>query len=249
MEKAAIGVIPARYASTRLPGKPLVSIAGKPLIQWVWEAVQACRELDAVIVATDDERIQSACAKFGAQVVMTSPNCHTGSDRIAEAIRKVDHGIVVNIQGDEPLIDPETIDQCVRLLRDDVEAGVVSAMTPFQSEEDYTQPHMVKVVTDSLGYAMYFSRAPIPDVRRLSESELKAVPPAMKHVGLYVYRRRALEQFVVLPPSRYEEVEKLEQLRLLEAGIRIRMIQVKEAAVGVDTPEDVSRVEKLLKAQ
>lgn len=247
MKKNAIGVIPARYPSTRLPGKPLIQIAGKSLIQWVWESAKRCQNLDAVLVATDDERILTECARFGAEVVMTSPDCPSGSDRIAEAIHGRPQDIVVNIQGDEPLIDPSTIDACVQTLTDDPAAGVSSAMTPFRPEEDYTQPHMVKVVTDSLGHAMYFSRAPIPDLRRLDAAERKAASAPMKHVGLYAYRRAVLEQFVTMAPSRYEILEKLEQLRLLEAGVKIRMITIDHAAIGVDTPEDVAIVEQMLR--
>ncbi len=246
MKDRVIGVIPARYASTRLPAKPLVQIAGKPLIQWVWEAAARCATLDEIVVATDDERILTLCGSIGARAVMTSPDCPSGSDRIAEAVRGGIHEIIVNIQGDEPLIDPVTVDACVNALRNDPNAGVCSAMTPFREGENYADPNMVKVVTDSRGYAMYFSRAPIPDMIRLSPEERSAAAPPMKHVGLYVYRRSALDEYVTLPPSRYELVEKLEQLRLLEAGIKIRMVSIDTAAVGVDTPEDVARVEKLL---
>lgn len=246
MIEKVVGVIPARYASTRLPGKPLIEIGGKPLVKWVWEAAGRCETLDEIIVATDDERIRGVCEGFGARVVMTGVDCPSGSDRMEEAVRGMDCDIVVNIQGDEPLIDPVTVDACVEALVNDPEAGVASAMIPFKDEEDYRLPHMVKVVTDRAGYAMYFSRAPIPDRSRLGENELADGARPMKHVGLYVYRRAALERFVSLPPSRYELTEKLEQLRLLEAGVRIRMIEVSSAAVGVDTPEDVVVVEGLL---
>jgi len=246
MADSVIGVIPARFASTRLPGKPLVVIAGKPLVQWVWEAASRCELIGRLLIATDDARIVEACRAFGAETVMTSAECPSGSDRLAEAIRGVAGDVIVNIQGDEPLIDPATIDLAVEALLKDANAAVTSAMVPFAADEDYTQPHMVKVVTDKSGYAMYFSRAPIPDMRRLDAAERNSAPAAMKHVGLYVYRRQALETFVTLPPSRYELMEKLEQLRLLEAGMRIRMIEVGAAAVGVDTPEDVEVVEKLL---
>ncbi len=249
MREKVVGVIPARFASTRLPGKPLIEIAGKPLVRWVWEAAGRCETLDEIIVATDDERIRGVCEGFGARVVMTSPECPSGSDRMEEAVRGMECDIVVNIQGDEPLMDPGTVDGCVRVLAEDGAAGVVSAMTPFGEGEDYTLPHLVKVVTDSVGYAMYFSRAPIPDVRRLSAEELAGVPRPMKHVGLYVYRREALERFVALEPSRYEVIEKLEQLRLMEAGVKIRMVEVESAAVGVDTPEDVAVVEGLLRGR
>lgn len=265
MSEKVLGVIPARYASTRLPGKPLVDIAGKPLVRWVWEAARRCSTLDDVVIATDDDRIKQACEAFGAAVAMTSPDCPSGSDRIAEAINGRDCAVVVNIQGDEPLIDPGTVDKCVEALLRDPGAGVASAMVPFEGGEDYTEPHMVKVVTDAAGYAMYFSRAPIPDMRRLTDEERLAargvggpgaaegvdraegqVARPMKHVGLYVYRRSTLEQFISLAPSRYELTEKLEQLRLLEAGVKIRMVEISEAAIGVDTPEDVELVARRL---
>lgn len=247
MPEKVIGVIPARYASSRLPGKPLINIAGKSLVQWVWEAAQRCTTLDDQLVATDDVRIARECERIGARVAMTSPLCPSGSDRIAEAVAALPHQVIVNIQGDEPLIDPETIDACVTALAEDPNAGVASAMTVFRPHENYLEPHMVKVVTDSHGYAMYFSRAAIPDIRRLSEKEKTQAPAAMKHVGLYVYRRSVLENYVQLPASKYEKLEKLEQLRLLETGIRIRMVEVPAAAIGVDTPEDIVRVEQLLK--
>lgn len=245
-----VGVIPARYASTRLPGKPLVEIAGKPLVQWVWEAARRASALEGLLIATDDERIAAAARGFGAEVTMTPPECPSGTDRIAAALQGRDAQIVVNVQGDEPLLNPDTVDACVAALIDDREAAVASAMTPIADAEAFRAPSVVKVVTDARSRAMYFSRAPIPDMSRLTAPEEQAgAPVPMKHLGLYVYRREALEAFVSMPPSRYEMTEKLEQLRFLEAGYRIRMIEVAEDAVGVDTPEDVARVEKLLARQ
>lgn len=247
MNQYVIGVIPARFASTRLPGKPLADVAGKPLIQWVWEACKRCERLDRIIVATDDSRISEACDGMGAEWAMTSVDCPSGSDRIYEAVNGLEFDVVVNIQGDEPLIDPKIIDRCVSAILSDDQAGVSSAMIPFQPGEDYTWPDMVKVVTDTNGYAMYFSRAPIPDVRRLSGEELAAAPLPMKHVGIYVYRKAALEQFVLLQPSKYELIEKLEQLRVLESGIKIRMVEIDSPAIGVDTPEDLEHVRRILR--
>lgn len=246
MSPRVIGVIPARYASTRLPGKPLADIAGKPLIRWVWEACKKCETLDRIIIATDDSRISEACDAMGAEWAMTSVDCPSGSDRIYEAVNGLEFDVVVNIQGDEPLIDPKIIDRCVSAILSDDQAGVCSAMIPFQPGEDYTRPDMVKVVTDANGYAMFFSRAPIPDVRRLSGEELAAAPLPMKHVGIYVYRKTALEQFVLMQPSKYELIEKLEQLRVLESGIRIRMVEIDSPAIGVDTPEDLEHVRRIL---
>jgi len=247
MNDKVIGVIPARYGSTRLPGKALIEIAGKTLTQWVWEAASQCKSIDDLLIATDDQRIADACVRFGAKWVMTSPDCPSGSDRIAEAVRQFPHQVIVNIQGDEPLLDPAVIDRCVGALQSDRAAGVCSAMTPFKAGEDYTASSMVKVVTDIRGYAMYFSRAPIPDRRRLSQQKAAQAPAPMKHVGLYIYRRDVLDQFVSSPPSQYELLEKLEQLRLLEAGVKIKMITVNQGAVGVDTPEDVEIVEQLIR--
>jgi 3-deoxy-manno-octulosonate cytidylyltransferase (CMP-KDO synthetase) len=241
-----IGVIPSRYASSRLPGKPLIKLAGKPLVQWVWEAASKCETLDAVLVATDDERIAECCRGFGADVVMTARECPSGTDRIAEALTGRGHDIVVNIQGDEPLMNPATVDAAVRALQANQKASVASAMVRLRSEEDYRASSVVKVVVAQNGTAMYFSRAPLPDASRLDLLDLGKVP-AYKHLGLYVYRREALERIVALPPSTYEQVEKLEQLRFLEAGYVIQMIEVESDSVGVDTPEDVARVELLLR--
>ena len=243
------GVIPARYASTRLPAKPLVMLAGKPLIQWVWEAARHCGKIHEVLVATDDERIRAVVRQFGGEAVMTPPECPSGTDRIAAALAGRNADIVVNIQGDEPLMNPTVVDAAVDALVRDPEASVASAMTPIKSLEDYRAPHVVKVVVSEAGHALYFSRAPIPDRSRLSAHEALNAPAPMKHLGLYVYRRAALEDFVKRPPSHYEVLEKLEQLRFLEAGHRIRMIEVAEDAVGVDTPEDVPRAEALLLAR
>jgi 3-deoxy-manno-octulosonate cytidylyltransferase (CMP-KDO synthetase) len=247
MKDKVIGVIPSRFASTRLPGKPLVDLCGKPMIQWVYEAACRAITLDEVLVATDDLRVVEACRSFGAVAIMTSEACASGSDRILEALAGQPCDIVVNVQGDEPLIAPETIDRCVSALTADPQADVASAMIRFCSMADMAKPQLVKVVTDRKGYAMYFSRAPIPDVSRLSAEDAGVAGcPGMKHLGLYVYRWNALEQFAALPPSRYEILEKLEQLRFLENGFRIAMVQVNEESIGVDTPEDAERVRELL---
>lgn len=241
-----IGVIPSRYASTRLPGKPLVDLAGKPLIHWVWEAASRATSLDSVLVATDDERIARVVRDFGGKVAMTSPECPSGTDRIAEAIHDIEADIVVNLQGDEPLMSAVDIDACVKALCDSPDAAVSTSMVEINDVADFNVSSVVKVVTDSSGYALYFSRAPIPDWSRLSEEERKLAPAPMKHLGLYVYRRDALEAFTKMPPSRYERIEKLEQLRFLEAGYRIRVIGAEFDSIGVDTPEDAAAVGRLL---
>jgi 3-deoxy-manno-octulosonate cytidylyltransferase (CMP-KDO synthetase) len=242
-----IGVIPSRYASVRLPAKPLVKIGGKMLVQWVWEAASAAKTLSEVLVATDDERIADAVRAFGGTVAMTSPECPSGTDRIAQAVARGDAGIVVNIQGDEPLMSPDNIDACVNALIADPRASVSTPMVALRSESDYRAIHVVKVVSDAAGYALYFSRAPIPDRSRAGDADSEpGASLAMKHLGLYVYRREALEAFVRMPPSRYERLEKLEQLRFLEAGHRIRMVEVADDSIGVDTPDDVRAVEAVL---
>jgi 3-deoxy-manno-octulosonate cytidylyltransferase (CMP-KDO synthetase) len=243
-----IGVIPSRYASVRLPAKPLALICGKPLVQWVWEAARQARTLDELLVATDDDRIASVVRGFGGIAVMTSPDCPSGTDRIAAALSGRAGDIVVNIQGDEPLMAAANIDACVEALRADAQAAVSTPMVRISDPAEIEAPHVVKVVHDAAGYALYFSRSPIPNTLRASEAE-RAEVPVMKHLGLYVYRRDALEKFVALPASRYERVEKLEQLRFLENGYRIRMVEVAHDSVSVDTPEDAARVEAILRRQ
>lgn len=242
-----MGVIPARFASTRLPGKPLRVLAGKPLIQHVYNAALRCETLDRIVIATDHHDILTACKKFGADAVMTSEECPSGSDRIAEAIKKLPGDIIANIQGDEPLMDATVVDRCVQILLENPAVDVCSAMTPILQMEDYLSPNVVKVVCNGDGDALYFSRSPIPSFSRLTESEAEAaLSQARKHLGLYVYRRTALQAFVDLPAGRYESIEKLEQLRYLENGFRIRMVEVAEDSVGVDTPEDADRAERLI---
>jgi 3-deoxy-manno-octulosonate cytidylyltransferase (CMP-KDO synthetase) len=236
------------------------------MIQWVWEAACQVALLDEVLVATDDERIAEVVEGFGGQAIMTDPDCPSGTDRIAEAILDINANIVVNIQGDEPLLDPLTVQTTIRALLDDPKASVSSAMVPFQREEDWRNPNMVKVVVDQKGHARLFSRAPIPDLSRLSEMERAAIfagqaPPSfpgavdgsfvrpMKHVGLYVYRRAALEEIVKLPVSPLEWVERLEQLRFMDAGHIIRMAEVREDSRGVDHPADVAAVEAILQSR
>jgi len=243
-------VIPARYGSTRLPGKPLADIGGKPLIQWVVARAQACARIDKVIVVTDDQRIVAAVADFGGTAWMTSPRCNSGSDRIAEVLDQIDSDLIVNIQGDEPIIATETVDSVVAALENDPACPVSTAAVPLRERADFESPNVVKVVLDPQGYALYFSRAPDrsrtgPDVGR------KGTRPVwgLKHLGLYAYRRQALLDFVSWRPSYLEEIEKLEQLRFLEHGYRIRVIQTPHDSVGVDTLEDLERVRALLVPQ
>jgi 3-deoxy-manno-octulosonate cytidylyltransferase (CMP-KDO synthetase) len=241
-----IGIIPARYASTRFPGKPLHPIAGKPLIQRVVEQCQKAKTLREVIVATDDERIAEVARKF-CRVEMTRADHPSGSDRIAEVAAHIDCDAVVNIQGDEPLIDPDLIDAVADALN---QSEISTAATCLRSVEEYENPNIVKVVVSASGRALYFSRRTIPFVRdaasRSSVEQLAAFP-FLKHLGIYGYRRETLLRLVQFPISALESAEKLEQLRALENGIEIAVVTVNYDSVGVDAPEDVGRVEALLR--
>jgi len=251
---SVVGMIPARYASTRLPGKVLLDLAGKPMIQRVHERCLGSKLLDAVIVATDDERVYDAVAGFGGRVEMTSCEHCSGTDRLAEVAGRVDCDVVVNIQGDEPMIEPEAIDAAVAPFFEDPELQIGTIATPIDTLEEHLDPAAVKVVMDADGWALYFSRAPIPHFRLDAGAEQPDAPRRhpksgmmpLKHIGLYVYRREALLWFAGLAPSRLEMTEGLEQLRALEAGRRIRVVQVAYSPIGVDTPEDLERVRKLL---
>jgi 3-deoxy-manno-octulosonate cytidylyltransferase (CMP-KDO synthetase) len=242
-----IGLIPARYASTRFPGKPLHPIAGKPLIQHVVERCKSVKALGEVIVATDDARIAEVARKF-CRVEMTRNNHPSGTDRIAEVAERCECDAVVNIQGDEPLIDPAVIDAVAGAL---ARCEMATAATLIKDPGDYDNPNVVKVVADAAGRALYFSRRTIPCVRDAasrSVSEQLAAFPFLKHLGIYGYRRETLLRLVKLPVSPLEQAEKLEQLRALENGVQIVVVRVNYDSVGVDLPEDVARVEKLLKA-
>ena len=240
-----LGIIPARYASTRFPGKPLHPIAGKPLIQRVVEQCQRAKSLREVIVATDDARIAAVARKF-CRVELTREDHPSGSDRIAEVVARCECDAVVNIQGDEPLIDPAVIDLVAdALARDEMS----TAATPIKHPGEYDNPNVVKVVADATGRALYFSRRTIPYLRAAasrSVSEQLAAFPFLKHLGLYGYRRETLLRLVRFPVSPLEDAEKLEQLRALENGIGIAVVKVAYDSVGVDVPEDVARVEALL---
>jgi 3-deoxy-manno-octulosonate cytidylyltransferase (CMP-KDO synthetase) len=242
-----IGLIPARYASTRFPGKPLHPIAGKPLIQHVVERCKLATSLSEVIVATDDARIRDVAQEF-CRVEMTRADHPSGSDRIAEVAARCDCDAVVNIQGDEPLMDPAVIDAVADALAND---EMSTAATPITEAAEYENPNVVKVVVNSAGRALYFSRRTIPFVRDAasrSVSEQLAAFPFLKHLGIYGYRRETLLRLVKFPVSPLEAVEKLEQLRALENGIQIAVVRVTYDSVGVDTPKDAARVETLLKS-
>ncbi|MBM3833855.1 MAG: 3-deoxy-manno-octulosonate cytidylyltransferase [Verrucomicrobia bacterium] len=240
-----VGIIPARYASTRFPGKPLALIGGKPLIQRVVEQCQKAKSLREVIVATDDQRIRQIAEKF-CRVEMTRSDHPSGSDRIAEVVARCDCDAVVNIQGDEPLIDPAVIDAVANALAN---GEMSTAATPIKEIREYDNPNIVKVVVNFAGHALYFSRRAIPFVRDAasgSPAEQLAAFPFLKHLGIYGYRRETLLRLVKFPLSPLEIAERLEQLRALENGIQIAVVKVDYDSVGVDVPEDVARVEKIL---
>jgi 3-deoxy-manno-octulosonate cytidylyltransferase (CMP-KDO synthetase) len=236
-------VIPARYAATRLPGKPLVSLAGKAMIQRVFERVKLAKIAERVIVATDDARICQAVEAFGGEARMTRTDHRTGTERVAEIAAHVEGDVFVNVQGDEPLLDPVAIDTAVNALLEEPAASVATVATVIKTPADIMDPNVVKTVLDFDDYALYFSRAPIPWVRDTSNH---LVVRHLKHLGLYVFRRDALLDYPTLPQGELERIEQLEQLRWMENGIRIRVAEVEHDAISVDVPEDVARVEKLL---
>jgi 3-deoxy-manno-octulosonate cytidylyltransferase (CMP-KDO synthetase) len=240
---SVIAIIPARFASTRLPGKALADIGGRPMIEHVYRRASAARSVSSVIVATDDERIYRAVAAFGGTAHMTSPRHPSGTDRLAEVAANTACDIIVNVQGDEPLIDPATIDQAVAPLLEDRALEMSTLRHRIDDRTEIENPHLTKVVVDRDQYALYFSRAAIPFLR-----EGGTPAPAWAHIGLYVYRRTTLLRLASLPPSVLERSEALEQLRALENGIRIKVVETVHRSIGVDTPEDLERVRRLMPA-
>ncbi|MGH9715610.1 MAG: 3-deoxy-manno-octulosonate cytidylyltransferase [Candidatus Acidiferrales bacterium] len=238
-----LAVVPARYASSRFPGKPLASIAGRPMIQHVVERVQRAKQVSRVVVATDDAKIQKAVADFGGEAVLTRHDHTSGTDRVAEVAVHISADVYVNVQGDEPLIDPSTIDALATAMMEDDSIQIATPCSLIEKPEDIMDPNIVKVVRDFDGNAMYFSRAPIPWVRDREEG---VAAQHWKHLGLYAFRRDALLDFPTLPPGELERIEQLEQLRWIENGYRIRAIETNYDAISVDVPADVERVEKLL---
>jgi 3-deoxy-manno-octulosonate cytidylyltransferase (CMP-KDO synthetase) len=238
-----IVVIPARYGSTRLAGKPLISLAGKPMIQRVYERARMAKRADRVIVATDDERIMNAVQGFGGEARMTRTEHRTGTERVAEVAAREEGDVFLNVQGDEPLLDPNAIDIAVDALLEEPQASISTVATPIKTPGDIMDPNVVKAVLDFDGNAIYFSRAPIPWVR---DSAGKIIVRHLKHLGLYVFQRAALLEYPTLPQGELERIEQLEQLRWMENGWKIRVAEVEHDAVSVDVPEDVVRVERLL---
>jgi 3-deoxy-manno-octulosonate cytidylyltransferase (CMP-KDO synthetase) len=235
--KKALGVIPVRFQSARFPGKPLAPILGKPMIQWVFEGAKKAELLERVIIATDNDRIFWTAEKIGAEVMMTSTEHLSGTERVAEVAAKVDAPIVINIQGDEPLVEGKMLDGLVRALQDE-SIPMATLMAKVYDFSQFEEGHIVKVISDTNGYALYFSRAPLP---------YQTVDFFYKHVGIYGYQRDFLLNFHRLGPSRLEKIEKLEQLRVLENGLRIKMIEIPFATLSVDTPHDIIKVENILK--
>ncbi len=244
-------VIPARYGSTRFEGKPLADILGKPMIQWVYEGVSQSRLIDEVIVATDDQRILEAVQSFGGKGVMTSSEHPTGTDRVAEVAQRLKSEIIVNVQGDEPLVKGSIIDKAIRPLLKDDSLYMSSLMTRIEDIKDWLNPHQGKVVVDQKNFALYFSRSPIPFPRDFNVEQILSSPAdkrgifskrVFKTIGLYVYRRKFLLKLSKMKPTPLEKLEKLEQLRALENGFRIKVIPVDYEPIGVETPEDIQKV-------
>ncbi len=246
-EMSAVVVIPARFSSTRLNGKPLADIGGSPMIRRVYERARSASLVSNVIVATDDERILRAVEAFGGAAVMTSSAHASGTDRIAEAVEKlgITAEIIVNVQGDEPLIESAAIDEAIMPMLGDPELQICTLKTKITDEHEYLDPNAVKVVTDLGGFALYFSRSPIPCCKG---SFKEAGHAAFKHIGLYAYRRGFLLKFSRLMPAPLEKAERLEQLRALENGYRIRVVETRYNPVSVDTPEDLERVRRIAEA-
>ncbi len=263
----AVGVIPARYASSRFPGKPVALLCGRPLVCHVYERARRSKTLARVVVATDDLRIRDAVAAFGGEVQLTAAHHPSGTDRVAEVAASLSSELVVNIQGDEPLIEPAMIDEAVAPFFVEAELVMGTVCRRLEAEDECHSPHVVKVVRDCRGFALYFSRAPIPYHRGLrtevrgprsgeaqpsvlstQPSVLSPQPLYYKHIGLYVYRRDFLLELARLAPTPLEETEQLEQLRALEYGYPIRVVETKYDSIGVDTPEDLARIERMVAA-
>ena len=244
MEKQTAIIIPARYGSSRLEGKPLLKACNKPIIQWVWEKAKKVPHVDRVIIATDDDRIFNACKEFGAEVEMTSTEHKSGSDRIAEvAKRHPEIGYIINLQGDEPLIKPESIDAVIDNVKNDDKADISTLIRVLKDEEEINNPNLVKCVTDRQGFALYFSRSKIPFERNSNVAEFYG------HLGIYGYKRKALEAMTTLDQTPLEKAESLEQLRALENGMRIKTSVVDFVPVGIDTKEDLEKFRQIVEAK
>lgn len=246
---SAVVIIPARYRSKRLPGKPLADICGHPMIEHVYRRAAAASSIRTVLVATDDGRIRDAVVAFGGKVVMTASTHETGTDRLAEVARDLTCDLIVNVQGDEPLIEPQTIDLAVSAFKGEtnMSLSIATLRCAITDPGEFRSPHVVKVVVDRSGHALYFSRAPIPHLETIPSTASPQAPIlGYKHVGLYVYRRDVLLRLAALKPTRLERAESLEQLRALENGYRIRTLETSHYPIGVDTPLELERVRSLM---
>ena len=239
-----VAVIPARFASTRFPGKPLALLGKKSLIQHVYDSTSQTGLFDRTIVATEDKRICEKVEQFGGEVVLTSKHHRSGTDRIAEVCRNLEAEVIINIQGDEPFISKEPLQKLISVFENPIDK-VASLM--HKSFKDIENPNIVKVVCDVRNYALYFSRSPIPFVRNPNFSSCNSHSEFFQHIGIYAFRREALFKFIQLPMGKLEQIEKLEQLRLLENGIRIKMVETSYQGIGVDTPEDLKKAEIILR--
>jgi 3-deoxy-manno-octulosonate cytidylyltransferase (CMP-KDO synthetase) len=246
-----IVIIPSRYASIRLPAKPLAMIRGQTLIERVYQRARLAEGIDAIYVATDHAGIAAEVERFGGSVIMTSPDCPSGTDRVAQAAQQLalEDAIIINVQGDEPLIEPDVISALASAMKNDAGIRVATPIARLCKPEELNNPSVVKVVLNSKNDALYFSRQWIPYARDIEEMSLYGwlnTHPCFKHIGVYAYRAEALKRFVELGESPLERAEKLEQLRLLEAGIPIRCVEVEYESIAVDTPEDIVRVEQMI---
>lgn len=246
MGSCVVAIIPARFESTRLPGKPLLLIDGKPMIQHVYERTRTVARIDRVLVATDDARVAGAVRGFGGEAVMTSPTHQSGTDRIAEAAADLDADVIVNVQGDLPFLEAPMVDATVAIMRANPALPMATLKTPIYDQQEMSNPNVVKVVTDRDGYALYFSRSPLPHWRGAAHGGPADGVFGYRHIGLYAYRRDFLLTFSRLAPTPLEQAEKLEQLRALEWGFRIQVAQTPTAGVEVDTPQDLERARAMV---
>ena len=253
-----LAVIPARWASTRFPGKPIADILGKPMVQWVSEQAQKASLITEVVIATDDKRIYDVVLDFGGKAVMTSPSHQSGTDRVAEAVRNIECDIVVNVQGDEPLIPSENIDRVIKPLLDSGELSVSTLMTAIHSRSEMLDPNICKVVVDNVGCALYFTRAPIPYNRDYgcmnkskidNEMDTNQMILGYKHIGVYAYRKSFLLKFSNMKTSQLENTEKLEQLRILENRYLIQVVETEQNSIGVDHPNDLDKIIKSMNGE
>ncbi|MCK5534713.1 3-deoxy-manno-octulosonate cytidylyltransferase [bacterium] len=241
------GIIPVRYNSTRLPGKPLAGILGKPMVLWVYEQAKKAKKLEDVFVTTDDNRIKEVVEKAGIRVITSSPCCNSGTERLSEIVKTLEYDVFVNIQGDEPLISPEVIDLVVQPFTENSDVSISTAVTSISDKNEIKDPNIVKVVIDKFDFALYFSRATIPFVR--DEDKMAPRPQYYKHLGIYAYKKDFLINFDLMSPSNLEQIEQLEQLRFLDNGYKIKVMISDYNSISVDTPQDLEKVREIVRQQ